>query len=58
MREAAKNNSIVPSSYEPPKLTPVGNLHDVVAGSTQHLICDNQTHQSGQSDGDNPSFGC
>lgn len=26
--------------YERPALTPVGNLYDVVAGTTQSLLCD------------------
>jgi hypothetical protein len=28
------------STYETPVLRPIGNLHDVVASTTQHLACD------------------
>jgi hypothetical protein len=26
--------------YESPRLSPIGNLHDVVAATTQNLLCD------------------
>jgi len=49
-----RDNRIVsaPSEYEPPVLTAVGHLHDVVAGTTQHLLCDSNTHTPGGGDGD------
>jgi hypothetical protein len=37
--------------YEAPRLTPIGNLHDVVAGSTLGLPCDSNTGSPG---GDTP----
>lgn len=41
----------VPAEYQPPMLTPVGNLNDVVASTTQHLACDGGFN-SGTNDGD------
>jgi hypothetical protein len=51
--KAMRENKIVsaPLEYEPPVLTVVGDLHDVVAGTTQALICDSNTHIAGGSDG-------
>jgi hypothetical protein len=44
-------------AYEPPVLTPIGNLHSIVAGSTQALICDGTTPQPGAGD-HNPAPTC
>jgi hypothetical protein len=41
----------VGASYEPPKLIPVGNLHDLLAGATGPQ-CD-QTHLTGANVDDN-----
>jgi hypothetical protein len=40
-----ESESQVVASYEPPKLVPVGNLHDLLAGATGPL-CD-QTNLTG-----------
>lgn len=43
--------------YEAPELVPIGNLLDVVAGTTQHNTCDSVSHNPG-TDGDVPGFSC
>ncbi len=43
------------ATYEPPELVPIGNLRDVVAGTTQTLNCDSISHSPG-SDGDSNSL--
>jgi hypothetical protein len=44
-------------NYEPPVLTPMGNLYDVVAGSTKLLVCDGIDVQPGSGD-HNPTSSC
>jgi hypothetical protein len=41
------------TSYEAPRLIPIGNLHDVVAGSTLALPCDSNAGGTGGG-GDTP----
>lgn len=42
------------TTYEAPRLTPIGNLHDVVAGATLALPCD--SNAGGQGGGGNSDF--
>ena len=44
-----------PEAYEPPRLSPLGNLHGILAGSTQSLACDGGTFDP--SSGDHPKMG-
>jgi hypothetical protein len=37
---AESGNSMVRPDYEPPMVIAIGNLHSVVAGTTQNLVCD------------------
>jgi len=39
------------AEYEAPVLTPIGDLHDVLAGTTQKLQCDSNTHDNSSGDG-------
>ena len=45
------------SSYEPPMLTAIGNLHDVVAATTKALLCDSASHST-TGDGDVMAVSC
>jgi hypothetical protein len=45
-------------TYEQPMLTVIGNLHDVLAGTTQHLFCDSINGQTGNGDGDSSNPVC
>jgi hypothetical protein len=45
------------SAYEAPELVPIGNLRDVVAGTTKQNQCDSVSHNP-TGDGDVAGFSC
>ena len=56
--QATKTRAIEKVLYEEPRLIPIGNLHDVVAGSTQLLPCDSQAGSPGGDTPLNPHGAC
>jgi hypothetical protein len=61
MRRASTSPEVETNSgltYEQPMLTVIGNLHDVLAGTTQHLFCDSINGQTGNGDGDSSNPVC